>query len=77
MTCPSEQLDVPEQAFQNEPEQNCSEIDLKDAVILYVGGESLNLTNLLMTHSSCQVRCAVLPTSFDGSNGPDCVGILI
>ncbi|KAI0723639.1 putative diphthamide synthesis protein-domain-containing protein [Fomitopsis betulina] len=55
MTCPSEQLDVPEQAFQNEPEQNCSEIDLKDAVILYVGGESLNLTNLLMTHSSCQV----------------------
>lgn len=64
MTCPSKQLDGPDQSDQNEPEHNApEEIDPTDAVILYVGGESLTLTNLLMTHSSCQVRYAPLPLS--------------
>lgn len=39
-------------------EQTCAESDddrLKSVIIAYIGGESLNLTNLLITHSHCEV----------------------
>ena len=29
---------------------------MEKCTIFYIGGESLGLTNLLMTHSSCEVR---------------------
>lgn len=32
-------------------------VDMRDALILYLGEESLGLTNLLMTHPSTPVRC--------------------
>jgi diphthamide biosynthesis protein 2 len=34
---------------------------VEDCTILYIGGESLGLTNLLMTHASCEVRPYVYP----------------
>lgn len=40
-------------------EQTCAESDddsLKSVIIAYIGGESLNLTNLLITHSHCEVH---------------------
>lgn len=37
-----------EHEFHTEPED--------EYIIFYVGGESLGLTNILMTHASCQVN---------------------
>jgi hypothetical protein len=40
-------------------EQTCAVSDddsLKSVIIAYIGGESLNLTNLLITHSHCEVN---------------------
>jgi diphthamide biosynthesis protein 2 len=41
----------------NEAVVAIGEGDGEDNVIIYVGGESLGLTNLLMTHASSKVRC--------------------
>ena len=57
---PSKQLDSPNQVPVDDDEHG---IDPEDAVILYVGGESLSLTNLLMTHASCQVSLFMLSPS--------------
>ena len=43
---------APIQGTQTEPEEPQS---LPSGVILYVGGESLALTNILITHASCKV----------------------
>lgn len=34
-----------------------NEDSFTNVIIAYIGGESLNLTNLLITHSHCEVNC--------------------
>ncbi|TFY68798.1 hypothetical protein EVJ58_g804 [Rhodofomes roseus] len=59
MTHPSAPLSTIETSPQNGPAatdgQRKGETTSEDCNILYVGGESLSLTNLLMTHASCEV----------------------
>ncbi|KAH9929211.1 diphthamide biosynthesis protein [Fomitopsis serialis] len=58
MTYPTKQpnkLDQTPQQDSNSGENDFEEASSENCVILYVGGESLSLTNLLMTHASCQV----------------------
>ena len=54
MTFPPKQLGGSDEVPHDETEQ---EIDPESWIIFYVGGESLTLTNLLMTHASYQVSC--------------------
>jgi diphthamide biosynthesis protein 2 len=56
---PSTALDLRQDADRSATSTNESLIE--DCTILYIGGESLGLTNLLMTHASCEVRPYVYP----------------
>lgn len=50
-----DKLYEPAKAFSNEHSPSKPPQDIENGVILYIGGESLGLTNLLVTHSSCEV----------------------
>lgn len=43
----------------NHPDSNAEDVVTEDPVILYVGGESLGLTNLLMAHNASIVRYCI------------------
>ena len=35
----------------------------EDSLILYIGGESLGLSNILLTHAAAEVRCRISPST--------------
>lgn len=53
-TRPGESLDDA-QSRTNSNENRASQSLAEDSIVLYIGGESLSLTNLLLTHASCEV----------------------
>ncbi|KAI0942716.1 hypothetical protein AcW1_003274 [Taiwanofungus camphoratus] len=54
-TRPGESLDDA-QSRTNSNENRASQSLAEDSIVLYIGGESLSLTNLLLTHASCEVH---------------------
>lgn len=52
LTSVSQSSDIKSTVADNAPVEDC--------VILYIGGESLGLTNLLVTHASCEVCQSII-----------------